>query len=94
MRAGCERRFDRDLVGSHQVEEVLVEGLHALAAAAGHEVDELAGACRILDAFLDAARGAHHFDRGHAAGFFLVDQQAQRHDGLQVLRESRAPRRR
>ena len=42
-----QRRLERNLARTQQVEQVLVEGLHRLAAR--HELQDLTGAARILD---------------------------------------------
>ena len=87
---GGEGRLHGDLVGLQQVEQVLVEGLHPISARP-REMNSVisVGARGVLDALLDGPRGAQDLDRGHPAVLLLVDQQPQRDDGLEVVRQAR-----
>jgi hypothetical protein len=72
-----ERCFHGDLVGSEQVEEVLVESLHPLRPALGDPVVDFVRLARVLDALLNASRAPHDLDGGHPARVLLVRQQPQ-----------------
>ena len=68
---------------------MLIERLHPFRPPASDEIRDLRRLGGILDAFLDRARAAHDFHRGHPAVLLLVCEQAQRHDGFQVLGKTR-----
>ena len=57
----------RDQAVLVEVEEALVEGLHAVVLALGDDLLDGLGALRVDDALEDAAGHHHHFRRRHAA---------------------------
>jgi len=87
----AESFFEGDELLGVEVEERLIEGLHAvLASAGGDGVVDQAGFVGVDDAIADVARGDHDFDGGNAAMVVGAAHEALRDDGLQSGSELQA----
>src|SRR3984957_15586211 len=84
IRSAQNRFFEGDEVEEIQIEERLIESLHAVLAGAGRDgVANHAGLIRVDDAIANVAGGDHDFDRGNAAAAIGFAHQALADHGFQ-----------